>query len=83
MFEVLKTRQIRSAALDVWYYESWFRDSGKMLANLPFSELDNVLMSPHAAVATTGVLRPRLAFTAANVDRLANGELLLNVLHVG
>ena len=41
---------------------------------------DNVIMSPHASSITTGLLRRRLNFIAQNIDRLARGEPVLNIV---
>jgi len=83
LFAALKAQQIKGAALDVWYHEPQGVDDAPMPANLPFWELENVLMSPHLAGLTTGMLRRRLTFAAHNIDRLARGEPLQNVIHVG
>ena len=80
LFMALKARQIKGAALDVWYHEPTGGYEAPMPASQPFWELDNVIMSPHISGVTTGLLRRRLIATAKNIDRLARGEPLLNVI---
>lgn len=83
LYQALKSGAIGGAALDVWYREPQAPGQTPMPANLPFWELDNVLMSPHLSGLTTDMWRRRVEFIAANIDRLARGEALLNVIHPG
>lgn len=80
LFAALKTRQIKGAALDVWYHEPTGPTESPMPANQPFWELDNIIMSPHVSSVTTGLLRRRLIVGAQNIDRLARGEPVLNII---
>lgn len=80
LFTALKTRQIRGAALDVWYHEPTGPKDAPKPASQPFWKLDNVIMSPHVSSITKGLLRRRINFAAKNVDRLARGESLMNVI---
>ena len=45
-----------------------------------FWELENVIMTPHHSGATIGTLDRRAATVAANIDRLAKGQPLMNVI---
>jgi phosphoglycerate dehydrogenase-like enzyme len=83
LFQALKTKQIKGAALDVWYQEPQHIDDKLMPAKFPFWELDNVLMTPHLAGSTTGVFKRRIASFASNIDHLARGEKLENVVYIG
>jgi len=49
-------------------------------SNLPFRELENVIMTPHASGWTDGLRPRRCKMIAGNLDRLARGEPLLNVV---
>jgi phosphoglycerate dehydrogenase-like enzyme len=82
LYEALRDGTIAGAALDVWY--RYPRGGGRTLpADLPFHELDNVLMTPHVSGRTTGTQERRAAFLAEQLRRLAGGRPLENVLAVG
>ena len=84
LFAALKERRIGGAILDVWY-----RYPRQRLADptppsaFPFETLDNVLMTPHASGWTDALLERRNRAMAANFNRLARGEPLLNVVRAG
>jgi len=83
LFNALKEKRIKGAAMDVWYQEPQDINDTPMPANCPFWELDNVIMTPHLAAMTTGMLQRRMLSCAHNIDRFARGEPLHNVVHVG
>ena len=83
LFDVLKDKQIKGAALDVWFQEPTGPNDSPKPAHYPYWELDNVLMSPHAATITEQMRDGRLAFAAENIDRFARGEPLENVVYTG
>ena len=79
LYEALVTRHLAGAALDVWY--RYPQDETPTLpAEQPFHELPNVLMTPHMSGGTTGTIESRVALVASNIDRLARGEPLLNLI---
>ena len=80
LYEALKDKQIKGAALDVWYKEPIGPSESPLPSTLPFWELENVIMSPHSSAATDGVLRRRILSIANNVDSLARNEPLQNVV---
>ena len=80
LFDALQRRKIKAAALDVWYNEPDGPGEATMPASCPFWKLDNVIMAPHASSLTTGMLTRKLKFMAQNIDRLARGERLQNVI---
>ena len=81
LYNALKQRRIGGAILDVWYrYPPQGQSEGPRPSSYPFQELDNVLMTPHASAWTDGLLPRRNAAVAANLNRLARGEPLLNVV---
>jgi len=80
LFDALQRKEIKAAALDVWYNEPEGPGEVTMPASCPFWELDNVIMAPHASSLTTGMLTRKLQFMAKNIDRLARGEALKNVI---
>jgi len=81
LYEALRTRRIAGAAIDVWYgYPAQGERQGQPSA-YPFAQLDNVIMTPHASAWTDGLLPRRNRMIADNLNRLARGEPLLNVVH--
>lgn len=73
LYDALAAGRIRGAALDVWYrYPS---DGDPVLpSQRPFHELPNVLMTPHIAGWTDGMLEARATVMAENIRRVARGE---------
>jgi phosphoglycerate dehydrogenase-like enzyme len=79
LYEALRDRRIRSAAIDVWY--QYPRDGGsRMPSRFPFAELENVILTPHSSAWTERVVALRFRDIASNIDRLAAGEPLTNVV---
>ena len=79
LYEALATRTIAAAALDVWW--CYPTDAGPTLpARRPFHGLPNVLMTPHIAGWTEGMLRARVRVIADNVRRIARGEPPANLI---
>ena len=78
LYEALRDRRIRSAAIDVWY--QYPKDGApRMPSRFPFQELDNVILTPHCSAWTERVVNLRFHDIAANIDRLVAGEPLVNV----
>jgi phosphoglycerate dehydrogenase-like enzyme len=79
LYHALSRRSIAGAALDVWYrYPS---ERGPVMpATRPFHELPNVLMTPHIAGWTEGMLEARARLIAENIRRIACGETPLNLV---
>jgi phosphoglycerate dehydrogenase-like enzyme len=81
LYTALKERRIAGAILDVWYrYPPRRRPEPTWPSAFPFHDLDNVLMTPHASGWTDGLLVRRNRAMATNLNRLARGEPLLNVV---
>ena len=78
LYEALARRSIAGAALDVWY--CYPHEPGHAApATRPFHELPNVLMTPHVAGWTDGMLDTRAKLIAENFRRVACGETPLNL----
>jgi phosphoglycerate dehydrogenase-like enzyme len=79
LYDALTERRIAGAALDVWYrYPS---GPGPVLpARRAFHELPNVLMTPHVAGWTDGMLEARAKVIAENIGRTARGEAPVNLV---
>lgn len=77
-------RRIGGAVIDTWY--SYPPQDGSNAvpvhrpSRFPFHELDNVMMTPHASAWTEALAERRCRVIATNLDRLARGEPLLNLV---
>ena len=80
LFAALSDRNIAGAALDVWWRYPDDDDPAPHPSRYPFSELSNVLMTPHVAAWTEGMLSRRWKMIAENLDRFASGAPLENVV---
>jgi len=79
LYEALARRSIAGAALDVWY--RYPREPGRAApAARPFHELPNVLMTPHVAGWTDGMVDIRARLIAENIRRVACGVTPLNLI---
>jgi phosphoglycerate dehydrogenase-like enzyme len=80
LYEALRNGDLRAAAIDVWYRYPPGPGTTSAPATLPFSELANVLMTPHSSGVTTDTFIGRADDVAANIGRLARGETLHNIV---
>jgi phosphoglycerate dehydrogenase-like enzyme len=80
LFEALAAARIGGAILDVWWRYPSDDDPSPRPSRLPFHELRNVLMTPHVSGWTDGLFRRRSGQMAENLDHLARGEPLINVV---
>ena len=80
LFEALRDRKIAGAALDAWYI--YCKDDGRRISPsmYPFHSLSNVLMTPHISGWTEQTMRRRFEIVAANIDRFAKNETLMDVV---
>jgi len=79
LYAALARRAIAGAALDVWYRYPAAPGPARP-ANLPFHQLDNVLLTPHVSGWTEGMLAARAAVIALNIGRTARGEMPVNLI---
>ena len=80
LYDALVSRTIAGAAIDTWYeYPSGTADQPRP-SRAPFWDLPNIIMTPHHSGATFGTASRRGQTVASNIDRLARGEPLLNVV---
>lgn len=82
LYEALRDRRIAGAALDVWYRYPR-RGEQSLPSDLPFHELDNVVMTPHVSGRSEGTRQGRARFLVEQLRRLEEGKPLENVLAVG
>jgi phosphoglycerate dehydrogenase-like enzyme len=73
LYEALRARRIAGAALDVWWRYPDSREAAAHPSDLPFHELDNVVMTPHVSGRSEGTRRGRAEFVADQLVRLAEG----------
>ena len=80
LYDALSSKRIAGAALDTWYeYPSGATDQPRP-STMPFWDLPNVIMTPHHSGATYGTASRRGRTVAENIDRLATGRPLVNVV---
>ncbi len=77
LYQACRDKRIGGAVIDTWYH---YPEDGKdgFPSRLPFQDLDNVIMTPHASAEVEDLVPRRLQFIAENLNRLANGETPLN-----
>jgi len=80
LFEALRTKRIGGAVLDVWWRYPSAKEPAPRPSAFPFHELDNVVMTPHASGWTEGLFRRRGGQIAHNLDALATGAPLINLV---
>jgi phosphoglycerate dehydrogenase-like enzyme len=80
LYAALRDGRLHAAGLDVWY--NYPRDENERSdtppTNLPFHELDNVVMSPHRSGLTDGTDRLRMTHLARLLNAAATGAPLPN-----
>ncbi|GFG54193.1 hypothetical protein CQY20_31525 [Mycolicibacterium agri] len=80
LFKALQDNEIGGAILDVWYHYPDAGDSAVIPAEAPLWELSNAWCTPHSSAWTTDLPRRRYAVIADNINRLAAGEPLRNLV---
>jgi phosphoglycerate dehydrogenase-like enzyme len=81
LFDALKANKIAGAALDTWYRYPTAKDRKITPSRHPFQDLDNVIMTPHCAGWTEGLIGRRFTVIVDNVDRLREGRELVNQVY--
>ena len=71
---------IGGAVIDVWYNYPTVEDRNPSPMNFPFRDLENTILSPHNSGWTQEQIDRRWRFVCANLDRLARGEELQNIV---
>ncbi|HZD10443.1 MAG TPA: NAD(P)-dependent oxidoreductase [Candidatus Binatia bacterium] len=80
LYEALREGRAQAAGLDVWYNYPEDRETPEATpaANLPFHELDNVVMSPHRAGDCDETERLRITHLARMLEAAGRGEPMPN-----
>jgi phosphoglycerate dehydrogenase-like enzyme len=82
-YEALRDGVIGGAVIDVWYHGPTPEEPNARPSRHPFHELPNIIMTPHSASWSDGLIDRRWRFISANLDRFARGEPLQNVVMRG
>jgi phosphoglycerate dehydrogenase-like enzyme len=80
LYTALHGHRIAGAVLDVWYAYPTADNPDARPSRFPFHELSNVIVTPHCSAWTDGLIERRWRFIAGNLDRLARGEPLHNIV---
>eukprot|EP00966_Prymnesium_polylepis_P198912 4610150-Prymnesium_polylepis.1 len=85
LYSALREKRIGGAVLDVWWHDIFELEPGAVgpsawPSHFRFDLLPNVIMSPHDSGDTPEAREEALAEVAANLDALALGEPLQNVV---
>jgi phosphoglycerate dehydrogenase-like enzyme len=83
LYAALRDKIIAGAVLDTWYVYPSTAEPDPYPSRRPFHELPNLIMTPHASGWTDKLLDRRWRVMAENLDRLANGQELRNIVHLG
>lgn len=79
LFAALKDGRL-NAILDTWYVYPSKDAPNPLPSKHAFHELPNVTLTPHMSAWTSGTIARRTATVAENVNRLARGDTLINVI---
>lgn len=81
LYESLKNKFLKGAALDVWYnYPREGEENNKLPSNYPIYELENVVNSPHKGAHTEEAEKGDIDFTIENLKNLFEGKELKNLV---
>ena len=83
LYNALAGNRIAGAIIDTWYQYPDASGAPQLPSRLPFHELKNIVMTPHMSGWTAGTIRRRQQAMADNINRLARGEPLVNVVRSG
>jgi phosphoglycerate dehydrogenase-like enzyme len=79
LYDALASGRLGGAILDVWY--RYPTEAGPAVpGHRPFHELNNVIMTPHVSGWTEGMLTARANLIAENAERIARGDVPLNLI---
>ncbi|MHA1965585.1 MAG: 2-hydroxyacid dehydrogenase [Candidatus Thorarchaeota archaeon] len=83
LYDALKEKRIHGAGIDVWWrYPTEWRGTAIPPADVPFHELDNIVISPHRAAYSEHIERELFLFAGQNIFRFIRGETPLNIIDI-
>jgi len=81
LYDALKEKRIHGAGIDVWWrYPSQWRGTAIPPSDIPFHELDNIVITPHRAAYSENIQRELFLFAAKNILQFIRGETPLNIV---
>lgn len=81
LYDALKEKRIHGAGIDVWWrYPRRWRETVSPPADVPFHELDNIVITPHRAAYSAHIERELFLFAAKNILDFIRGETPLNIV---
>jgi len=81
IYQALKNREIGGALLDVWYQYASTDNLEMRPSELPFHELDNVIMTPHTASWTDQLDKRRIDSVVKNIQNFIHQKPLDEVVY--
>ena len=81
IYKALKNHQISGALLDVWYQYASTDNLEMRPSELPFHELDNVIMTPHTASWTDQLDQRRIDSVVQNIQNFINQKPLAELVY--
>lgn len=83
LYEALKEKRIHGAGIDVWWrYPTKWRGMTIPPADVPFHELDNIIISPHRAAYSENIGQDLYQFAGENILRFIRGETPLSMIDI-
>lgn len=83
LYDTLKEKRIFGAGIDVWWrYPSKWRGTAIPPSDIPFHELDNIVITPHRAAYSAQIERELFLFAAKNILQFIQGETPLNIVDI-
>ncbi len=79
LYEALRDRSVRGAALDPWWHYPKL-DECVAPSEFPFAVLDNVVMTPHYSGSTDKTVERRMQVVVDNLNRYFRGEPVVNIV---
>ena len=83
LYNALKGKTIGGAVIDVWYNHVSPEKPDIWPSNLPFEDLENVIVTAHESAAAKGQVQRRWQFVASNIKRVIDGEAPMNFVFEG
>jgi phosphoglycerate dehydrogenase-like enzyme len=81
LYYALKEKKILGAGIDVWWrYPPRWGGKGIPPSDMPFQNLDNIVVSPHRAGYSENTQHEYLRFAGENILRFIHGETPLNIV---